>query len=150
VAPVDTDLPLPPVQSAAEVVERFLDGSLDRDSWTHAAHLFVCHHLLQTSSGPGETLARLRYLIQAHNERVGLPPGRGGYHETVTRYFVEAVDHAGPASLAALLTEPTCRREAPRTYWSASLLGSDRARQTWAPPDLRPLPWEPARSPGQT
>ena len=138
-----TDVPLPPVQSAEEIVDRLLAGTLDRDSWTHAAHLFVARHLLTATADADDALAQLRILIQAHNARVGLPPGRGGYHETVTRYFVEAIDHAQPPSLAALLTEPTCRRESPRRHWSRELLASDEARAGWVEPDLIPLPWAP-------
>ena len=124
-----------------QIVEQFLDGALDPDSWTHPAHLFVCRHVLATSMGPAEALDRLRPLIQAHNRRVGLRPGHGAYHETVTRYFVEAMAHANPPSIAAVLVEPSLRRDAPSAHWSAAVLASPAAQERWVAPDLRPLPW---------
>jgi hypothetical protein len=128
-------------QSVEDVVDRFLHGTIDPDSWTHPAHLFVCRHVLATSETTERATARLRTLIEAHNARVGLRPGHGGYHETITRYFVEAMAHANPPTIAALLTEPRLRREAPRRHWSSALLGSDAARTAWVDPDLAPLPW---------
>lgn len=123
-----------------ELVARFLNGTLPRESWTHPAHLFVCHHLLATSS-PGEVLDDLRVRIAAHNERVGVLPYHGGYHETITRYYVEAVAATAPASTAELLAAPALQREAPLRHWSRTVLGSAEARRTWVPPDRDPLPW---------
>lgn len=124
-----------------ELVARFLAGTLPRESWTHAAHLFVCQHLLRTAT-PGEVLTDLRVRIPEHNARVGVLPHHGGYHETITHYFVEAVAATGPAaSTAALLADHRCQRDAPLRHWSASLLGSEAARTTWVDPDLEPLPW---------
>lgn len=126
--------------SIDEVVARFLAGTLEREAWTHPAHLSVCHHLLQTASA-AEVLADLRMRIQAHNERVGVLPYHGGYHETITRYFVEAVAAAAPATRAQVLAMPSCRREAPLDHWSREVLGSPESRRTWTPPDRAPLPW---------
>lgn len=123
-----------------EVVTRFLDGTLSRDAWTHPAHLFVCHHLLQTAS-PDEVLAQLRVLIPAHNARVGVLPYHGGYHETITRYFVNAVAHAAPQTTSDLLADPRCQRDAPLRHWSPEVLGSPEARRSWVEPDRGALPW---------
>ena len=121
------------------MVERFLAGTLPAAAWTHRAHLLVCHHLLQSAS-PTDVLADLRRRIPAHNERVGLPAGRRGYHETITRYFVEAVA-AGPGTADELLADPACRRDAPQRHWSPEALATEAARTGWLPPDLEPLPW---------
>lgn len=131
----------PPPASVEEVVARFLDGSLAAEQWTHPAHLFVCRHVLATSETTEVAVGRLRALINDHNERVGIRPGHGGYHETVTRYFVEAMADANPPTIAALLTEPTLRREAPLDHWSRERLATDEARSGWIDPDLAPLPW---------
>lgn len=131
----------PPPITVEELVARFLDGTLPRDAWTHPAHLFVCHHLLQTAT-PHEVLEQLRVLIPAHNERVGILPYHGGYHETVTRYYVEAVSHAALRSTAELLAAPSCQRDAPMRHWSPEVLGSPAARHTWVEPDRAPLPWD--------
>jgi hypothetical protein len=123
-----------------ELVASFLAGTLARTSWTHPAHLFVCRHLLQ-EAGPDEVLAELRARIPAHNERVGLLPHHGGYHETITRYFVEAVAATAPTTTAGLLAAPACQRNAPLHHWTPDALASPEARHAWVPPDRRPLPW---------
>ncbi|HWJ61964.1 MAG TPA: hypothetical protein VNS19_08325 [Acidimicrobiales bacterium] len=130
----------PTPTDADELVARFLTGTLPREAWTHPAHLVVCHHLLQTAA-PDEVLADLRTRIPAHNERVGVLAHHGGYHETITRYFVEAVADAAPPTTAALLADPRCQREAPLRHWTPEALGSAEARRTWVPPDRDPLPW---------
>jgi hypothetical protein len=133
--------PSPTPITVDEVVARFLDGTLPREAWTHPAHLFVCQHLLR-EAGPSDVLADLRARIPAHNARVGVLPYHGGYHETVTRYYVEAVAATGPtAATATLLADPRCQRDAPLRHWTAPLLGSKAARSTWVEPDLEPLPW---------
>ena len=140
---------LPPT-SAAEVVQRFLDGTLASEHWTHLAHLLVCRHVLETSETAEVAVDRLRPLIEAHNARVGLRRGHGGYHETVTRYFVGAMAHANPPTIAALLTDPSLRCEAPLDHWSREALATDAARERWLDPDLAPVPWASATGPGWT
>ncbi|MCU1371230.1 MAG: hypothetical protein JWO77_2424 [Ilumatobacteraceae bacterium] len=132
--------PAPTPITVDELVASFLAGTLPRDSWTHPAHLFVCRHLLQTASAD-EVLEQLRVLIPAHNTRVGVLPYHGGYHETVTRYFVEAVATTAPATTAELLAAPACQREAPLRHWSPEILRAPQARRAWVPPDRAPLPW---------
>jgi hypothetical protein len=133
--------PSPSPITVDELVANFLAGTLPRESWTHPAHLFVCQHLLRTAT-PDEVLADLRHRIPDHNARVGVLPYHGGYHETVTRYYVEAVAATGPDATAPdLLVDPRCQRDAPLRHWSAPLLGSKVARSMWVDPDLEPLPW---------
>lgn len=138
-------IPMPPAATPItvdELVAAFLAGTLPRESWTHPAHLFVCRHLLRSMT-PDEALADLRVRIPAHNARVGVLPYHAGYHETITRYFVEAVWATGPATTADLLAAPDCQRDAPLRHWSADVLGSPEARHTWVAPDGDPLPWSP-------
>ncbi len=130
-----------PAETIDEVVQQFLDGTIDEASWTHAAHLFVCRHLLATEPDVDAAFERMCELIQIHNARVELEGAHGAFHETVTRYFVDAMAHAAPATDAALLTEPTLRRDAPRRHWSGDALSSAAARRSWVEPDLAPLPW---------
>lgn len=137
----DTAVPPSPIETVDDVVQRFLDGTIDDASWTHPAHLFVCRHLLANEHDVETAFACMRALIKVHNARVTPGGGHGAYHETVTRYFVEAVANATTQSDAALLTDPTCRRDAPRRHWSSDLLASPEARRGWVEPDLAPLPW---------
>lgn len=130
-----------PPHAADAVVRRFLAGDLDAPAWTHAAHLFVCRHVVAEAGSTPAALARLRVLIQAQNERAGLLPYHGGYHETITRYFVEAVAATAPTTTAELLAAPACQRDAPLRHWSPEVLGSPEARRTWVAPDRDALPW---------
>lgn len=139
---------LPPAPSS-DVVHRFLAGTLDSTAWTHGAHLLVCHHVLATSEAPAVALGRLRTLIQEHNARVGLRPGHGGYHETITQYYVGAMAHLGPATGAEVLAAPALQREAPLERWTTEALRSDAARTGWIDPDLAPLPWTPILAPSR-
>jgi len=142
--PALPDAPRSPVTfepTVASIVSRFVVGTLSHAEWDHAAHLAVCLSLLQAPERPEVVLDQLRRLIPAHNERVGIRPDHGAYHETITRYFVEAVAHARPATFADLLADPTCAREAPQRHWSPAVLASLDARRHWVEPDLAPLPW---------
>lgn len=137
----------PPAETVAEVVQRFVDGTIDEANWTHAAHLFVCRHLIETQPDPTAAFTEMRRLIKIHNARVEPQGSHGAYHETVTRYFVDAVVDAarhadgGRLTDAALLTAPACRRDAPRRHWTEETLRSTAARAGWVEPDLEPLPW---------
>ena len=132
--------PSPSPITVDELVANFLAGTLPRESWTHPAHLFVCQHLLRTAT-PDEVLADLRHRIPDHNARVGVLPYHGGYHETVTRYFVEAVGRVGAHAVDEVVDHPWCHVDAPARHWSRGLLWSDAARSRWVEPDLAPLPW---------
>jgi hypothetical protein len=131
----------PPPLTIEELVHRFVTGTLDAEQWSHPAHLFACRHILATSETTAVAVDRLRTLIEAHNARVGVRPGHRGYHETITRYFVEAMAHTNPPTIAALLSEPALRREAPERHWSPEVLASAEAAHAWVPPDREPLPW---------
>lgn len=103
--------------------------------------------VVDPSAGPlAEVVDVVRALISAYNLRTapaGAPPG---CHETVTRYFVEAVGRAGADTVDALVAHPWCHVDAPARHWSRALLWSDVARRRWVEPDLAPLPWATARS----
>lgn len=92
-------------------------------------------------AGLVEVVDVVRALISAYNLRtapVGSPPG---CHETVTRYFVEAVGRVGAHSVDEVVDHPWCHVDAPARHWSHELLWSDTARGRWVEPDLAPLPW---------
>lgn len=126
---------------AADLVAACRDGSLDRDAWTHEAHLAVAWSVLHDLGDPEMALGELRGLITAYNARSGLPDDRVLCHETITRYFLDAVLAIDAASPEALLTHPWCDRRAPLRHWTSEALASDRARRSWIEPDLAPLPW---------
>lgn len=135
------------------LARRFLDRSLPRTEWTHEAHLRVgLWHLLRYT--PEESLDRLRTGIREYNEAVGVRnTATGGYHETVTRYYVmriaQYLDGADRSltddALADLLVGETGDRELPLRHWTRERLFSPEARQAWVEPDLAPVIASPGR-----
>ena len=122
--------------------DRFVNGRLGIEEWTHEAHLITCWVALQRRT-PGETLAFLRQAIQEHNCGVGITnDDESGYHETLTVYYVTAVHNADAPTPEALYDVPTCGRKAALDYWSRDVLFSVEARRGWVEPNLGPLPWE--------
>ena len=131
-----------------DLVTRFVDGTLRREEWTHAAHLAVgawhVHRL-----GPEEAIARLRTRIRALNDRHGTPnTDTSGYHETITVAYVRLIDQflsTGEPSdslesrLPRLLSGPLTDRAFLFRFWSREILMSPSARATWTPPNLSPL-----------
>lgn len=88
-----------------------------------------------------EVVDVVRVLISAYNLRTAPPGSPSGCHETVTRYFVEAVGRVGAHTVDALVAHPWCHVDAPARHWSRDLLWSDVARARWVEPDLAQLPW---------
>jgi hypothetical protein len=131
------------------LVQRFAAAQLTRREWKHTTHLQVgawyVHHL-----GKQGALDVLRDSIRRLNERHGTPNSdERGYHETITRAYVELIADFfttfGPAveleaRVRALLASPLADREALLRYWSREVLFSVEARRGWVAPNLAPLP----------
>jgi len=130
-----------------DLVRRFTERTLTKPEWTHAAHLAVgLWHVGRY--GRDDALERLRSAITRLNESHGtVNSATGGYHETITRAYVEllsafAARHAGttPAErVTALLADPLADKKALLRFYSRERLESVQARLGWAEPDLAPL-----------
>jgi hypothetical protein len=133
----------------ARAGEKFLDRSLRKPEWTHAAHFAVTLWLLRHR--PALDLdENLPGLIRAFNEATGTAnTDTGGYHETITRASLAAVRARlaqSPAPsltgiLDALLASPLGDSNWLLDYWSRERLFSTAARRFWLPPDLKSLPY---------
>ncbi|MEL7369578.1 MAG: hypothetical protein AAFN74_11740 [Myxococcota bacterium] len=124
----------------SHLVEQFFASTLPKSEWTHEAHLTVCHHVL-AQIGVSKALETLRVSIRRYNEAVGTAnTDSSGYHETITRYYLGAVEFSGP-DLSTVLKADLTSRNAPLRFWSKPALFSSEARNAWMPPDLAPLPW---------
>lgn len=131
------------------VGEKFLDRSLPKPEWTHAAHFAVSLWLIRHR--PSLDLdKKLPGLIRTFNEATGTPnTDSGGYHETITRASLAAVRARLAASGAAplheildrLLASPLGNSGWLLEYWSREHLFSVAARRSWLPPDLKALPY---------
>jgi hypothetical protein len=129
---------------------KFLDFSLPKPEWTHAAHFAVT--LWLTRHRPALDLkTEMPGLIRAYNEATGTPnTDTGGYHETITRASLGAARAALAAAperplyevLGALLASPLGDSKWLLEYWTRERLFSVEARRNWLPPDLKPLPYE--------
>jgi hypothetical protein len=121
---------------------------LPRPEWTHAAHLAVgLWHV--SHYGRQDALARLRAGITQLNESNGVVnSATGGYHETVTRAYVDllsdfAARHPQKTAaerVTALLEDPLADKKALLRFYSRPRLESSAARLDWVEPDLAPLP----------
>ena len=128
-------------RDARRLVEDFEHRRLPKPQWTHEAHLVVCRAVVQRL-GPDAALDHLRRAIRSYNESTNTAnTDTGGYHDTLTAYYVGAVDAVSPIALDDLVAHPACARTAPLTHWTRDRLFSVAARRSWVPPDREPLTW---------
>jgi len=146
-------MPAPHFTSEAEIDRiglGFLDRSLPKPEWTHAAHFAAALWLMRHR--PDLDLAReMPNLIRAYNEATGgANTDTEGYHETITQASLRAAraSLAGrPASTplhdiaSALMASDLGRPDWLLRHWSRPRLFSVNARRGWVAPDLEPLPW---------
>ncbi|HET9725341.1 MAG TPA: hypothetical protein VFP28_00400 [Gemmatimonadales bacterium] len=141
------DRPWATAHEVTDLVSRFAAGTLPATEWTHRAHLTVAlwyaeHH------APAEALNLVRAGILRLNQAHGVPttPTRG-YHETITRFYMQVVAHhvriepAGDwADRANRLYQRLGARDLPLRHYSEARLKSVEARAGWVEPDLVPMP----------
>ena len=129
-----------------ELVRRFEAAAVPRAEWTHEAHLTVALALLHLD--PEHGARRIRDGIIRLNAANGVAQTpTGGYHETITAFYVavirsflaETEASTLPAKLALLLARHG-DRELPLRHYSRELLFSWDARTHVVPPDLAPVP----------
>jgi hypothetical protein len=131
-------------------VARFVECTLSREEWTHAAHLVVgTWHVLQY--GPDEALTRLRAGIRRLNDSHGTPNSEtSGYHETITRAYVMLLtdfQRNCPAEMspwqrvALVIDGRLADRNVLFQFYSRDYLMSPLARAQWVEPDIAPLRW---------
>jgi hypothetical protein len=119
-------------------VDAFEDQTLDRDCWNHAGHLLVGWTALSRHGRAEAALPILRDQIERYNRTTSRDLGRG-YHETLTRYFLTAIERLGAPTFGEVLAAPSCAKTAPARLWSPEVLASATARHHWIVPDRRPL-----------
>ena len=113
----------------ADFLAAFRSGTLPREMWTHEAHLIVAWATLGELGDAEATCALLIDQIRAYN-RCGTSPATSvDCHQTLTRYYVLAIDALAPSTLSDVLLARTCSRLAPSRHWSPRVLAS------------APLPW---------
>ena len=124
-------------------IRDFEGCTLPKTQWTHHAHLAVAFWYL-TRHPYDDALNEVRQRIRAYNEAVGTPnTDNGGYHETLTRLFLQGVrkhlalrrGDALPVALDKLLQSPLGDKEWPLRFYSRERLFSVEARRHWIEPE---------------
>ena len=146
---VDRELDFQSAEEYTAFVEQFIARTLPKPRWTHRAHLITgLWHLLHHS--PEEALKLLRERIRAYNVAVGGEnTDTGGYHETLTQFYVTMISHwlarqdglraDWPALVRRLLESRLVDKNLPQEYYSKELLSSVEARRNGVLPDRRAL-----------
>ena len=137
-------------EEIARIGRGFLDRSLPREDWTHAAHFAAALWLMRHRPDidlPGA----MPGLIRAFNEaKGGVNSDTTGYHETITQASLRAARpflavNAPEVPLfrivAALLGTELGNPNWLLEYWSRDRLMSVAARREWGEPDRKALPF---------
>jgi hypothetical protein len=144
-----TFLPFTSDDEVLEIGHGFIDRTLPKSAWTHAAHFAAAVWLL-TNHGRLYVVRELPGFIRAYNEATGVANTEtSGYHETITQASIRAADAfftGSPrrplfATCNALMASPLGEPEWLLAYWSRSRLFSVDARRAWLDPDLRIFPF---------
>jgi hypothetical protein len=127
----------------------FVDRTLPKCRWTHAAHFAATLWLL--AACPEVDLSReLPGMIRGYNEATGgANTDSAGYHETITQaslratrcFLAESGSRPLFATCNALLASPLGDPEWLLEYWTRERLFSVEARRAWVDPDRRMLPF---------
>jgi hypothetical protein len=147
---VDLEI-IDPTRSHSELaafVAAFETTALPCGRWNHRAHLTI--GLWYVSQHPPLTALNLiRSGIQRYNLACGWPTtAKGGYHESLTRFWVWALARFLAETAPGLPLNERCLnllnsgyadKSFPLLYYSRDHLLSWAARVSWAPPDLHPL-----------
>jgi hypothetical protein len=137
----------PTTDAVRDIIAAFESLELPRADWTHRAHLTVAAWYVMWY-GPDTALERVRDGIRRYNAANGVAQTpTGGYHETLTRFYVRLVARAvaraglhGPLVQVVNRVVDACEdRELPFAYYSRERLQSWTARTSWIEPDLAAL-----------
>jgi hypothetical protein len=136
------------MSTPSAIVAAFESGALGPDDFNHAAHLYLAAHCA-LSLPRSEALDGVRQRLKRFLARQGVRTTRmQGYHETLTRFWFEAVaaiietlpasqrtvDRVGP-----ILVERLSDTRLTLQYYSRDRIMSWAARTGWLAPDLQPF-----------
>lgn len=133
-------------QSEAEITtlfERFCSRTLEKEKWTHAAHLTVGLYFLKQFE-KFEATCRMKSGIVSYNLSVGGEnTGSGGYHETMTIFWMEVLhfyvrefpEYSLPALCNRFLQSPLADKKLPFYFYDQELLMSPLYRSRYVAPD---------------
>jgi hypothetical protein len=125
-----------------EIVRKFENCEYSPEEFTHAHHLSVASWYLCAGS-QADALSRMR----AGLKRFIAHHGKQGYHETITRFWMELLaayldqlpDAIPLVSKVNSAVERYSSKEILFSYYTRERVMSDKARQAWIAPDLHPI-----------
>ncbi len=124
-----------------QIAAGLLDASLPQAEWTHRGHLTAAYVLI-SAHGPSATLALCRERIPLLNDAHGVANSdTGGYHETLTIFFVASVADAIQRDLTIDETIAELDRNAALEWWTEPVLMSVEARRAFVAPDRAAPPF---------
>ena len=129
------------------VVNGFLERTLEKQRWTHHAHIITAiWHLKKYDKD--DALCRLRSGIISYNLSVGGENnGQNGYHETMTIFWWELIrqyldqfpDSSYHDTCTHFLASPMADKTFPFQFYSRENILSSTARSRFVEPDLREI-----------
>ncbi len=137
----------------SEQIENYLvdfnDSALGRLVWTHDAHLLVAVCYLDQYKTVEASIEELRSaIIRLNNANEVANSGVSGYHESITRFMLEAISfflyhqpetNSRTENVNAVLQSDLKLSKFPYFFYSHALLQSYESRKQWMEPDLRPM-----------
>jgi len=124
------------VKAADAIAAAMTACRLPKADWTHEAHVLAGLSLI-LRSGASRALATLREAIPRYNVSTNTPNSdSGGYHDTLTVYYVWAIDELLRQGVSAeeITADPLVSRTAPLEFWNSDELFSVDARRHWVAP----------------
>ena len=117
------------------IADGLLAATLPQAEWTHAAHVAAGYALCRRH-GHAEALRRMREAIPRLNEAHGIVNDDvGGYHETLTVFFMAALADAVGRGATLDDAEAALPRDAALAWWSRERLFAVEARRAFVEPD---------------
>jgi hypothetical protein len=137
------------VDEVERLVREFEACTLPGERWTHEAHLMVALWYLMRHT-EAEATRLIREGIRRYNLSRGVEMTKdGGYHETITLFYIRAIRRyltdsrderaQTPAALVDGLIAACGEKNFPFEYYSRERLLSWEARTGWLEPDLKSL-----------
>lgn len=129
-----------------DFVQRWDAGRLTKAEWTHAAHVGTAAYYAFDLEAEA-LFYRMKSGIIHHNESVGTANTEdNGYHETLTRFWVETIGELVRSRCFSTRFEAVTHatelfgeaRDRHRFYYSFDVVKDRRARREWIKPDRTP------------
>jgi hypothetical protein len=119
--------------------QQIAPAQFDHRAHVRLAYVYLCEGTIETA------VTRMKRSLLTFLKNVGADPSK--YHETITRAWVKAVDHfmnqstpcASSTDLVGLHPQ-LLDSKIMLTHYSADVLFSERARQTFVEPNIQSIP----------